>query len=69
MVRTDLKPSMGSEDFAFLLRERPGCYVWLGNGPGEGNCMLHSPHYDFNDDIIPLGIAYWLRLVEQVLPV
>ena len=66
-VRSDLKPSMGGEDFAYLLRERPGCYVWLGNGLGEGGCMLHSPHYDFNDDIIPLGIRYWVALVERVL--
>lgn len=67
-VRGDLRPSMGAEDFAYLLRERPGCYVWLGNGPGEGGCLLHSPHYDFNDEIIPLGIKYWLKLVEKALP-
>ena len=66
-VHTDLKPSMGGEDFAYLLRERPGCYVWLGNGLGEGGCMLHSPHYDFNDEIIPLGIRYWVALVERLL--
>ena len=67
-VRDDLKPSMGAEDFAYLLRERPGCYVWLGNGMGEGGCLLHSPHYDFNDEIAGLGIRYWLKLVEQALP-
>ncbi len=67
-VRGDLRPSMGAEDFAYLLRERPGCYVWLGNGLGEGGCLLHSPHYDFNDQIIPLGIRYWLKLVERALP-
>jgi hippurate hydrolase len=67
-VHSDLRPSMGAEDFAYLLRERPGCYVWLGNGAGEGGCMLHSPHYDFNDEIIPLGIAYWLALVQRLLP-
>jgi hippurate hydrolase len=66
-VLTDLQPTMGAEDFAFMLREKPGCYVWIGNGPGEGGCMLHSPHYDFNDDIIPLGVAYWTRLVERAL--
>jgi len=66
-VRDDLKPSMGAEDFAYLLGQRPGCYVWLGNGPGEGGCLLHSPHYDFNDGIIDLGIRYWLRLVERAL--
>lgn len=67
-VRSDLRPSMGAEDFAYLLRERPGCYVWLGNGLGEGGCMLHSPHYDFNDELIPLGIRYWVALVERLLP-
>lgn len=66
-VHSDLKPSMGAEDFSYLLRERPGCYVWLGNGSGEGGCMLHSPHFDFNDEIIPLGIRYWVGLVERIL--
>ncbi len=61
-------PSMGSEDFAYMLRERPGCYVWLGNGPGEGGCMLHNPGYDFNDEILPIGASYWATLVEQILP-
>ncbi len=66
-VRDDLRPSMGAEDFAYLLEQRPGCYVWLGNGPGDAGCLLHSPHYDFNDGIIDLGIRYWLRLVERAL--
>jgi len=66
-VLTDTLPTMGAEDFAFMLRETPGCYVWLGNGPGVGGCTLHNPHYDFNDDIIPLGAAYWVQLVEQQL--
>ena len=61
-------PSMGSEDFAYMLRERPGCYVWLGNGAAEGGCMLHNPGYDFNDDILPIGASYWATLVEQILP-
>ena len=60
-------PSMGAEDFAYMLREKPGCYVWLGNGPGSGGCTLHNPHYDFNDEILPLGVSYWVRLVEAVL--
>lgn len=64
----NLSPSMGAEDFAYLSAQVPGCYVWLGNGPGTGGCMLHSPHYDFNDAIIPTGIRYWLRLVERALP-
>lgn len=66
-VLTHLKPSMGAEDFAYLSRVVPGCYVWLGNGPGEGGCMLHSPHYDFNDEIIATGVRYWVRLVEKSL--
>ncbi len=66
-VRTDLPPSMGAEDFAYMLRERPGCYVWIGNGLAEGGCMLHNPHYDFNDDILTLGASYWARLVETLL--
>jgi hippurate hydrolase len=66
-VMTHLKPSMGAEDFAYLSRVVPGCYVWLGNGLGEGGCMLHSPHYDFNDEIIATGIQYWVRLVEKAL--
>lgn len=66
-VYTDLQPTMGAEDFAYMLQAKPGCYVWIGNGPGEGGCMLHSPHYDFNDDILAVGAAYWVRLVEHVL--
>ena len=61
------KPSMGAEDFSYLSRVVPGCYVWLGNGLGEGGCMLHSPHYDFNDDVIPVGIRYWVALTERAL--
>ena len=66
-VRTDVKPSMGAEDFAYFLHEKPGCYVWLGNGPGEGGCTLHNPNYDFNDQVIPVGVSYWVRLVEHLL--
>jgi hippurate hydrolase len=60
-------PSMGSEDFAFMLQEKPGCYVWIGNGPSKGSCLLHNPHYDFNDGILVTGAAYWVRLVQTVL--
>lgn len=66
-VFDDLPASMGAEDFAYLAQVTPGCYVWLGNGAGEGGCMLHSPHYDFNDEIIVTGIRYWWRLVETLL--
>lgn len=66
-VRRNEPPSMGAEDFAFFLQHRPGAYVWIGNGPGEGGCLLHSPHYDFNDEILPLGAAYWATLATRVL--
>lgn len=60
-------PSMGSEDFAFMLQEKPGCYIWIGNGSSENSCLLHNPHYDFNDQILPIGAAYWIKLVELKL--
>lgn len=66
-VHRDLPPTMGGEDFAFMLQEKPGCYLWLGNGPGEGGCMLHNARYDFNDDALPVGVAYWVRLVGELL--
>ncbi len=61
---------MGSEDFAYMLEERPGCYIWLGNGTegGPGGCSVHNPHYDFNDDIAVIGASYWATLVESSLP-
>jgi len=61
-------PSMGAEDFAYMLREKPGSYIWMGNGDVEGGCMLHNPGYDFNDEIIPIGVSYWAELVELALP-
>ena len=60
-------PKMASEDFAYMLNEKPGAYVWLGNGPGEGGCLLHNPSYDFNDDALTSGASYWSRLVETRL--
>ena len=66
-VDADAAPCMGSEDFAFMLQERPGCYLFIGNGGAAGGCLLHNPHYDFNDDILPLGASYWVQLVENVL--
>ena len=68
-VNRNPKPSMGSEDFAYMLLEKPGCYIWIGNGDGEGSCMIHNPGYDFNDDILPIGASYWSHLVAQLLPV
>jgi amidohydrolase len=66
-VLTDLQPTMGAEDFAFMLQAKPGCYVWIGNGPGDGGCILHNPRYDFNDEILPIGASYWATLAEHVL--
>ncbi len=66
-VNLQPEPSMGSEDFAFMLQQKPGCYVWLGNGSSEGDCLLHNPHYDFNDDILTVGAKYWVKLVEKIL--
>lgn len=67
-VNTAPTPSMGAEDFAFMLQQKPGCYIWIGNGSSQGNCLLHNPNYDFNDEILPLGAAYWVKLVENELP-
>jgi metal-dependent amidase/aminoacylase/carboxypeptidase family protein len=55
------QPLMTAEDFSFMLQARPGAYIWVGNGDSAG---LHTPHYNFNDDILTLGAAYWVRLVE-----
>ena len=75
----DQEPTMGAEDFSFMLQERPGAYVFIANGDGAhragyeggghdvGPCMLHNPHYDFNDDLIPLGATLWVRLAEEWL--
>ena len=66
-VDIDSEPSMGSEDFAYMLEKKPGCYVFIGNGVGEGSCMVHNPNYDFNDDILVLGATYWVRLAQMYL--
>ena len=63
----NLAPLTGSEDFAFLLEKRPGCYLIIGNGDGEGGCMVHNPGYDFNDACLPLGATYWVKLTERFL--
>jgi amidohydrolase len=66
-VQHDLLPSMGAEDFAWFLEQKPGAYIWIGNGAAPGQAMLHNPHYDFNDEILALGASYWARLAETVL--
>ncbi len=74
-VAQGVEPTMGSEDFAFMLLDKPGCYVFIGNGDGAhresghglGPCNLHNPSYDFNDDLLPVGASYWVRLAEEFL--
>jgi amidohydrolase len=63
-VNTDCAPLMGAEDFAFLLQERPGAFIYIGNG---NSAQLHNPAYDFNDEAIPAGTSYWVRLAETAL--
>ena len=61
-------PVMGAEDFAFMLEQRPGSYIFIGNGGGEDAPMVHHPRYNFNDEVLPFGASYWSKLVEQLLP-
>lgn len=62
-------PTMAAEDFGYMLKERPGAYIWLGHGGHGGpGCRLHNPHYDFNDAILTTGASYWASLVETILP-
>jgi amidohydrolase len=60
-------PEMGSEDFAFMLEAKRGCYVWMGTGIGERTVHVHNPRYDFNDDALAIGASYWVTLAEQEL--
>ncbi len=74
-VHTNLPPTMGAEDFAFMLQHKPGAYLWIGNGDGGhrthghgiGHCTLHNPSYDFNDKILPLGVKAWLAITHAFL--
>jgi len=76
-VCADAPLTMASEDFAYMLQARPGCYAFLGNGVGDhrmpdhgaGPCMLHNGSYDFNDDLIAIGASYWVTLAESFLEV
>jgi amidohydrolase len=63
-VDTDLAPVMGAEDFSYMLEERPGAFIFVGNGDSAG---LHHPAYNFNDEVIPVGTSYWVRLTETAL--
>jgi len=72
-VDAHVEPTMGAEDFSFMLLAKPGCYAFIGNGTGThrdaghglGPCMLHNPSYDFNDEILTLGSSYWVTLVQH----
>lgn len=74
-VHSDLQPTMGAEDFAFMLQHKPGAYLWIGNGSGGhrthghgiGPCTLHNPSYDFNDKILPLGVKAWIAITRSFL--
>lgn len=66
-IRTSFPPSTAGDDFAFFSQDVPGCYVWLGNGPAVDGALHHNTGYDFNDDAIVTGIAFWTRLVEMDL--
>ncbi|MFL9881290.1 M20 family metallopeptidase [Herbaspirillum rhizosphaerae] len=74
-VNTNVEPSMAGEDFSYMMLHKPGCYVFIGNGEGDhrdsghaiGPCNLHNPSYDFNDDLLPIGATYWVRLAEAFL--
>jgi len=70
-----VEPTMGAEDFSFMLQAKPGCYAFLGNGTGghrdaghgAGPCMLHNASYDFNDELLPVGSTYWVKLAQKFL--
>lgn len=74
-VDDSVEPTMGAEDFSFMLLEKPGCYAFLGNGEGghreaghgAGPCMLHNASYDFNDQLLPVGASYWVHLATRFL--
>ena len=63
----DLQPLQASDDFAIMLNEVPGNYFIVGNGMGEGGCMVHNSGYDFNDNLLPLTASYWVKLAESYL--
>ncbi|EHP41641.1 amidohydrolase [Cupriavidus basilensis OR16] len=66
-VNDNMEMLMGSEDFAYMLQARPGCFLRIGNGPADHGRGLHSPHYDFNNQNLTVGAAFWSRLVERYL--
>ena len=68
-VLGDVPPTMGGEDFSFMLQAVPGAYLWLGQGGGPSACTggLHNPHYDFNDEVLPIGASIHVALVKKLL--
>jgi amidohydrolase len=76
-VDTNVEATMGAEDFAYMLQAKAGCYVFIGNGEGDhrvaghglGPCQLHNASYDFNDQLLPIGASYWVKLAEMSLPI
>ena len=74
-VVRNVDPTMGAEDFSFMLKARPGAYLFIGNGDGAhrdaghgaGPCTLHNASYDFNDELIPIGATFWVRLAQEFL--
>lgn len=66
-LRRDLPPAMTGEDFGWYLQHIPGAFVWIGNGPAEGGRELHSPHYDFNDEVLPVASAFLAEVAKRAL--
>ena len=64
-VITDIDPSMGGEDFSYLLEQKPGSYLYLGQGDDNHQAHLHTTKYDFNDNILPIGVNFWVELVKK----
>ena len=65
-LETGMSPAMAAEDFSYMLQQKEGAYIWLGAGKDSQN--LHSPLYDFNDELLPMGASLWVRMVEAKLP-
>ena len=64
-VDTDIDPSMGGEDFSYLLEKKPGAYLYIGQGDDNHKAHLHTTKYDFNDNLLPIGVNYWVELVKE----
>ena len=67
MIDADIAPTMGGEDFSYMLEQRPGAFIWIGGGKTDNDPGLHHPEYDFNDEVLTLGASFWSKLVETEL--